>query len=168
MAFTIKPPSQVTVNFDILEPNLRPIAILISYLCLAFVLTALVLRTIYQIYTFSRPSHEITTLSQQRRIHIRTIGTLAVTSLAVTWFYMFKFFDLSYRAWARERGMCEAFRDNSAQLFLGQWLKETSLFRDAWETVIEESNRFWWSQQVFLITTVWSVYLGIEGRAIQV
>ena len=169
MASTTEPLlSQTMVESDTFEPNLRPIAILTSYLCLAFALTVLILRTLYEISAFPRPSQEPHTLNRKRRLHIQVTGALTLASLAVTWFYMLKFFALSYRTWARERGISDAFRENSAQLYLGQWLKETSLFRDAWETVIEECKRFWWSQQVFLITTIWSVYLGIEGRVIQV
>lgn len=166
MAFVMQPLSEAMEyrESDTFEPNLRPIAILTSYLCLAFALTALILRTLYQIRTIPRPSQETRTLSRNHRLQIQIIGILAVTSLAVTWSYMFKFFTLSYRTWARDRGISDAFRENSAQLYWGQWLKETSLFRDAWETVTEESKRFWWSQQILLITTAWSVYLGIEGR----
>ena len=51
------------------------------------------------------------------------------------------------------------------RLALGRWLKDTSLFRDAWEIVIERSGRYLWSQQIFLGAAAWSVYVGIEGES---
>jgi hypothetical protein len=51
------------------------------------------------------------------------------------------------------------------RLALGRWLKDTSLFRDAWEIVPERSERYWWSQQIFLGAVAWSVYVGIKGES---
>jgi hypothetical protein len=51
------------------------------------------------------------------------------------------------------------------RLALGRWLKDTSLFRDAWEIVTERSRRYWWSQQIFLGAAAWSVFVGIEGKS---
>jgi hypothetical protein len=48
-------------------------------------------------------------------------------------------------------------------LALGRWLKDTKLFREAWEIAVEKSARYWWTQQIFFGTAAWSVFLGIEG-----
>jgi hypothetical protein len=52
------------------------------------------------------------------------------------------------------------------RLFLGRWLEDTSLFRDAWKIAIEWSRRYWWSQQIFMGAAAWSVYVGTEGESL--
>src|SRR2546421_12682061 len=94
---------------------------------------------------------------------------LALISLATTWYHMLQYCAVSYSAWAHEMGEVihpTMWSDNGYIAFgvlrpaLGRWLEET-LFRDAWEIVIEWSGRYWWSQQIFLGAAAWSVYVGI-------
>ena len=148
--------------------NIKPIAILCSYLCLAALLTAQILRVLYQakIRPQIQPHYRPTNSA-----HLVIFATLAVVSLAITWYYMLAFFTLSYQTWARNNNVplparldvLLARNNDVGGLHLGAWLRDTKLFKDAWETVIDGSGRFWWSQQIFLITTIWSVFLGVEG-----
>jgi hypothetical protein len=59
---------------------------------------------------------------------------------------------VSYCVWAYGMGevICPTmWNDNgyiafgALRLALGRWLKDTSLFRDSWEIVIERSGRYW-------------------------
>ena len=154
--------------------SIRPIAILTSYLSLAALLTGLNLRTIYQANKRARAQPAPSTLRPPRNTHLFIFGTLALISLGTTWYYMLSFFAFSYRDWAHEndlplpiglwgtRGLLAGGRD-AVGLHLGPWLRDTKLFREAWEAVLDGSIRFWWSQQIFIVTTAWSVFLGIEG-----
>lgn len=54
--------------------------------------------------------------------------------------------------------------DASLMPRLELWLQNTKLFREAWETVIETPSRFWWSGQIFLWTTGWTLFLGVMGK----
>ena len=82
-----------------------------------------------------------------------------------------RLFTLSYQTWARNNNVplparldvLLARKEDHGGLHLGAWLRDTKLFKDAWETVIYGSARFWWSQQIFLITAIWGVFLGVEG-----
>jgi hypothetical protein len=47
---------------------------------------------------------------------------------------------------------------------LARWLNDTPLYRDALEIVAEQTQHFWWGQQVNLGLVSWSVYLAVEGR----
>ena len=154
--------------------NIKPVTILCSYLCLAAVLTAQILRLLYQ--AKFRPQTQRQELHYQppRSAHLVIFATLAVVSLVITWYYMLAFFTLSYQTWTRDNNIplparpwgsdvLLAGNEDVGGLHLGPWLKDTKLFKDAWETVIDGKARFWWSQQIFLITTIWSVFLGVEG-----
>lgn len=78
---------------------------------------------------------------------------------------MFACFAHSYRNWEQSVGTLNS-QDLDASLMtrLELWLQNTKLFREAWETVIETPARFWWSGQIFLWTTGWSLFLGVMGK----
>ena len=151
--------------------NIKPITILCSYLCLAVVLTAQILRVLYQAKTRSQTQQQDPHYRPPNSAHLIHFATLAVVSLVITWYYMLAFFTFSYQTWARNNNVplptrlnvLSARNEDVGGLHLGAWLRDTKLFKDAWETVIDGSARFWWSQQIFLITTIWSVFLGVEG-----
>ena len=154
--------------------NIKPVAILCSYLCLAAVLTAQILRLLYQAKIRPQTQRQDPHHRPPKSAHLVIFATLAVVSLVITWYYMLAFFRLSYQTWARNNSLSLPTRlwrsdvllarnEDVGGLHLGAWLRDTKLFKDAWETVIDGRVRFWWSQQIFLITTIWSVFLGVEG-----
>jgi hypothetical protein len=152
------------------ESNLRPITIFASYLCVAGLLTVFILRNLFRQWSITRqsniPKHEL----NSRLAGVQLFSALAALSLATTWYYMFSFFGLSYLEWAAHRGI-QLPDDSFAQsgllyireLEVGRWLKNSTLFKEAWETAISSPQRFWWTQQIFLFTTAWSYFLGIRG-----
>ncbi|CAL5873943.1 uncharacterized protein PFLUO_LOCUS8228 [Penicillium psychrofluorescens] len=97
---------------------------------------------------------------------------------------MFAFFAHSYRTWAGSQqsqtqqlllaaaagsgggiGSVGSGVQSISTIFkLEMWLRDAKLFREAWETVIESPARFWWSGQIFLWATGWSLFLGIMAR----
>ena len=105
---------------------------------------------------------------------MQLFAVLALISLVATSYHMLQYFAVSYSAWAYEMGeviRLTMWSDNgyiafgALRLALGRWLKDISLFRDAWEIVIERSGTYWWSQQIFMGAAAWSVYVGIEDES---
>ncbi|RMD42148.1 hypothetical protein DV735_g3012, partial [Chaetothyriales sp. CBS 134920] len=93
--------------------------------------------------------------------HVKLFSALAILSLGTTWYYMLRFFSVSYASWASEPTQTAAPAEclNSAL-----WLRDTHLFEQAWWTVVATPARFWWSQQIFFFTTGWSVFVGRQGN----
>ena len=151
--------------------NIKPITILCSYLGLAATLTAQILRLLYQAKTRPQSQRQDPQHRTPKRAHLVIFATLAVVSLAITWYYMLAFFTLSYQSWAHNNNVplparldvLLASNNDVGGLHLGAWLRDTKLFKEAWEIVIDGPARSWWSHQIFLITTIWSVFLGVEG-----
>jgi hypothetical protein len=140
----------------------RSLPILASYLILAGSLAFHACRTIFTRYQVRLKSNDWE--SPQRRMQFFVFALLAALSLGATWYYMFAFFAHSYRNWESSQSLVDLADPNMSTLFkLELWLQKAKLFREAWETVIETPARFWWSGQIFLWTTGWSVFLGVMG-----
>ncbi|KAJ5678525.1 uncharacterized protein N7477_004158 [Penicillium maclennaniae] len=141
----------------------RSLPILVSYITLAAALALNACRAIHKRYQAREKANDWA--SPARRAHFFIFAVLAILSLGATWFYMFAFFAHSYRNWEETRGVSDLQGAEVSILFkLELWLQNAKLFREAWETVIETPARFWWSGQIFLWTTGWSVFLGIMAR----
>ena len=161
---------------DLFFSSLKAIAIFAGYLMTAAGLTGLVVYpNIYVAYRNLPPSQATRTASSKRARHMQLFACLAATSLAVTWCHLYRYLVLSYRVWAHHmdeplptglwtrRGILG---QEPTGLALGRWLQDTPLFVDGWEIVTERSRRFWWSQQIFLLAAPWSIFIGLEGIAI--
>lgn len=72
---------------------------------------------------------------------------------------MVAFFIKSYSDWELSQGL-----GVDGAIRLGLWLKDVKLFEQAWGIVVEEPARWWWSQQIFLATCGWTVFLAAEGK----
>ncbi|KAJ5168718.1 uncharacterized protein N7482_004312 [Penicillium canariense] len=141
----------------------RSLPILASYLILAGSLALNACRAIVVRYQARQKGKDWA--HPQRRAHFLVFAALAALSLGATWYYMFAFFAHSYRNWEAEQSLADlADLEMSSFARLELWLQNAKLFREAWETVIETPARFWWSGQIFLWTTGWSVFLGIMAR----
>ncbi len=137
--------------------NARPYGIFITYMltCLAvtvFIIVQLVART--ERLRALRPSQ----LPQKR--HVALFAILAALSLLSTWSFMFRYFQWSYDNWLTVRS--EHGLDPSVKHW-GLWLKETSLFREAWESVIVGHNRYWWSHQIFFFACALGLHSEWKG-----
>ncbi|KAF2628797.1 hypothetical protein BU25DRAFT_390707 [Macroventuria anomochaeta] len=141
-----------SIPLNSIDNNARPYGIFMTYLltCLGvavFIITKLFEKT-ERLYT-SAPSR----LPQKR--HVVIFATLATCSLFSTWGFMFQYFQWSYNNWLTVRSQHDL--DPTVKHW-GLWLKETSLFREAWESVIVGHNRYWWSHQIFY----WACALGLH------
>lgn len=140
----------------------RSLPILASYLILAGSLALYGCRTILIRYQARIRGNDWE--ASRRRLQSLLFAILAALSLGATWYYMFAFFAHSYRNWEASQTLVDLADPEITTLFkLELWLQKAKLFREAWETVIETPARFWWSGQIFLWTTGWSVFLGVMG-----
>lgn len=129
--------------------NFRPLAIFSGYMTLAAALTASCVLIICKGTKASR--------SKPRRKTAALFSALAVFSLATTWYHMFCFFRWSYEQWATAHPGADP-----AILHLGAWLRDTTLFKQAWASTLETAPRAWWSLQIFGFCAHWSVMLAVQ------
>ncbi|KAL7269878.1 hypothetical protein RUND412_007438 [Rhizina undulata] len=129
--------------------NLKAISIFTSYFLSIFLLLSLVLSSLYRASTLK---------AKRNKSAIIIFTFLALASLGSTWYYMGSYFRHSYVRWALR------YRVPKEGLRLGDWLKDVKLFKEAWEAVVVTPERWWWSQQIFLGTCGWSVFMGAEGH----
>lgn len=139
------------------DSNARPYGIFITYMltCLAvavFIITKLFVKT--GSLDPDRPSR----VSHKKQVALFAI--LAVCSLLSTWSFMFRYFQWSYVNWLAVRSQHDL--DLSIKHW-GLWLKETSLFKEAWESVIVGHNRYWWSHQIFFFACALGLHSEWKG-----
>ncbi|KAG8672203.1 hypothetical protein FPOAC2_05571 [Fusarium poae] len=127
--------------------NARPIAILAGYLLACAILAVISISTIYRQAVSSKAA-------SRRRYAIIVFSALAALSLATTWYHMFCFFKWSYQQWESTR--LDKLDD---ELHLGEWLRDTKLFKQAWVSTLEQPQRVFWSLQIFAFCANWSVTL---------
>ncbi|KAK5991755.1 hypothetical protein PT974_07789 [Cladobotryum mycophilum] len=136
------------------ESNVRPLAIFTSYMIACSALTARCISLLIR-----RPS--TTSTSHHAPAHkILIFSSLAALSLATTWYHMFCYFRWSYLDWATLHNLAGP----DDPLLLGRWLRDTSLFKQAWASTLETADRTWWSLQIFGFCAVWSVMLAVQAR----
>ena len=161
------------IEADISNSNIRPIGLFASYLAAASGLTFFVSRNIlFKAFKSLPPSQATRIRTTNRRKHVILFTSLAVVSLIVTIWQMFRVLSLSYRAWAYEMGQSlpqswvgegGVWGEGKTGLALGRWLEDTDLLNDALEIAVEKSRRYWWTQQLILAAAAWSIYLSVEG-----
>ncbi|RGP77260.1 alpha-mannosyltransferase alg11p [Fusarium longipes] len=132
--------------------NARPIGILAGYLTTCALLAVTIIRTIYHKAASSK-------LTSRHRHAIIIFSALAVLSLATTWYHMFRFFQWSYQQWESTH-----LENPDGELHLGQWLRDTTLFKQAWVSTLEKGPRAFWSMQIFGFCANWSVMLAWQGK----
>ena len=140
------------------DTNTRPYVIFFSYLLTCFgVAVFIILKLIQRASVLQK----LTTAQPPPRKHVLLFCALAAGSLLTTWAHMFQYFKLSYGQWLMWRSY---YKLEPHQNHWGLWLKETSLFREAWESVIIGNARYWWSHQIFFFALGLGLYLEQKGR----
>lgn len=140
-----------------LDSNARPYGIFFSYLGICLAVAVFIVVRLFQktkrLYV-SAPSK----LPLKR--HVVIFATLATCSLLSTWGFMFRYFQWSYDNWLAARSQHNL--DPSIKHW-GLWLKETSLFKEAWASVVVGHNRYWWSHQIFYFAGILGLHLEWKG-----
>ncbi|EJD55018.1 hypothetical protein AURDEDRAFT_140727 [Auricularia subglabra TFB-10046 SS5] len=96
--------------------------------------------------------------------HAVVYGSLAVVSLAHTWYYMIRFLLWSKHDFESQITRSRA-REASSLARLADWLVQTRLFEQAWFAVCEGPWNWLWSEQLCLFTAgAWTVFLYVESR----
>lgn len=140
------------------DTNTRPYAIFFSYLLTCLSVAVLI---ILRLFKRANVLQKSTTAQLPSRSHVWLFSGLALGSLLTTWTYMFQYFKVSYQSWLMWRSYYEL---EPHHKHWGLWLKETSLFREAWETVIVGNARYWWSHQIFFFALGLGLYLEQKGK----
>lgn len=99
---------------------------------------------------------------RQKGRHALVYGSLAVFSLAHTWYYMIRFL-----LWSKHDFESQVSRSTAASSLegLADWLVKTRLFEQAWFAVCEGPWNWLWSEQLCLFTVgAWTIFLYAESR----
>lgn len=74
---------------------------------------------------------------------------------------MIQYFKVSYRTWLMWRSYYDLTPEQS---HWGLWLRDTSLFKEAWSIVIVGNTRYWWSHQIFFFACALGLALEQKGN----
>lgn len=139
-----------------MDSNARPYAIFFSYMGLCAGLTLFIIHRLTK--GFSALSKSKTAQPPPKK-YVVLFVVLAIGSLATTWYHMIQYFKFSYDTWLMWRQHYEL---TPQMKHWGLWLRETSLFKEAWETVLVGFARYWWSNQIFFFAC--ALGLDLEQR----
>lgn len=141
--------------------NARPYGIFVSYMGACLALAGFI---IVKLFDKTEKLHARNTSRLPQRKHVLLFAVLAAASLLSTWSFMFQYFRWSYDHWLTVRSQHSL--DPSVKHW-GLWLKETSLFREAWESVVIGQDRYWWSHQIFYFASALGLHSEWKGMSIQ-
>jgi hypothetical protein len=139
------------------DTNTRPYLIFFSYMLTCFGVSVLIIRRIIKKNAVLKKS---TTASLPPSQHVWLFSALAAGSLLTTWSFMVQYFNVSYKTWLMWRSYYEL---DPHHRHWGLWLRETSLFHEAWELVVVGYARYWWSHQIFFFALGLGVYMEQKG-----
>lgn len=134
------------------DSNTRPYIIFFSYLATCFAVAVFIILKLARRYSALKQSG-VANLPPKKHVYLFAI--LAAGSILSTWTFMFRYFDWSYKNWLMWRSFYEL---EPHERHWGLWLRQTGLFREAWEIVIIGNARYWWSHQIFFF----ALYLGLQ------
>lgn len=138
------------------DSNTRPYVIFVSYMLTCISVAVFI---VWKLIQRANVLRGLTTQLPPKK-HVWMFSALAAGSLFTTWTHMFRYFKASYQSWMVSRSYYEL---EPHQKHWGLWLKETSLFREAWEMVIVGNTRYWWSHQIFFFALGLGLYLEQKG-----
>ncbi|KAF1911218.1 hypothetical protein BDU57DRAFT_524986 [Ampelomyces quisqualis] len=139
------------------DTNTRAYLIFFSYMLTCFGISVFIIQRILKKNAVLQKS---TTASQPPSQHVWLFSALAAGSLLTTWSFMVRYFNMSYKTWLMWRSYYEL---DPHHRHWGLWLKETSLFREAWELVVVGNARYWWSHQIFFFALGLGLYMEQKG-----
>ncbi|KAH7396589.1 hypothetical protein DE146DRAFT_657182 [Phaeosphaeria sp. MPI-PUGE-AT-0046c] len=139
------------------DTNTRPYLIFFSYMSTCFGVAVFIIQRIFKKHAVLKKS---TTVSVPPSRDIWLFSILAAGSLLTTWTFMVQYFDMSYKTWLMWRSYYDL---DPHHRHWGLWLKETSLFHEAWELVVVGNARYWWSHQIFFFALGLGLYLEQKG-----
>jgi hypothetical protein len=139
------------------DTNTRPYLIFFSYMLTCLGVAVFIIQRIVKKNNVLKKS---TAAISPPRKHVWLFGALAAGSLITTWGFMVQYFNVSYKTWLMWRSYYEL---DPHHRHWGLWLRETSLFHEAWELVVVGNARYWWSHQIFFFALGLGLYMEQKG-----
>jgi hypothetical protein len=140
------------------DTNTRPYLIFFSYILTCLGVSVFIIQRIVKKNAALQKS---ATSSPPPSKHVWLFSALAVGSLLTTWGFMVQYFNVSYKAWLMWRSYYEL---DPHHRHWGLWLRETSLFHEAWELVVVGNARYWWSHQIFFFALSLGLYMDQRSK----
>lgn len=140
------------------DTNTRPCIIFLGYLTTCIFVAALVVSRAARSYNALTIRQTVSPLVRKK---VWLFGLLAAGGLMTTWIHMFRYFGNSYQNWLMWRSYYDL---EPHQRHWGLWLRETSLYKEFWETVIVGNARYWWSHQIFFFALALGLTLEQQGE----
>lgn len=141
------------------DTNGRAYVMFFSFLGLAVALTAFIVLNILKSYQKLSRSDAARQIPKRQ---IRLYAVLSVWSLLTVWYYEIQYFKISYQTWMRWRSYRDLTPD---EMHWGLWLRDTSLFKEAWETAVVGNTRYWWTHQIFFFACGLGLSLEQKGES---
>lgn len=149
--------------------NVTGAIVFVAYILAALVLTTFLTYSLLATYVSLDPAYKRLI---DKKLQITAI--LSCVSFSVLSYNMLHYLIVSYKAWATARsiplpanpfGLFEivSYSDRPPQLYLWQWLKTSTLFKDFAQTICMADGAFFWTGQALVTTMAWSIFMSVEG-----
>jgi len=150
------------------QDNVLGAVLLFSYILAALGLTALISSDLLHAFNTLVKSNA----NPSRRINLVLVfAAFAAISFSSLSYHLLNILIASYVEWAQTASIPLAssffggLSDHSVSLpNIWTWAKSSALFQDFADIICNDAVRFWWTQQVLLLSIGWNTFMAIEGR----
>ena len=150
------------------QDNVLGAILLFSYILAALGLTGLISSDLFKAFNTGLNSNA----NPSRRINLVLVfAAFAAVSFSSLSYHLLNVLTASYVEWAKTASIPLAssffggLRDNSVSLpNIWTWAKSLALFQDFADIICNDAVRFWWTQQVLLLSIGWNTFMAIEGQ----
>ena len=158
------------IDPELYNSNLVPALVAGAGLSSLVIILSVVGRLIYRSRAALPPSQGTRDREHSRDKHVIIFSVLSAISLSVSLFWRRETLNLSYQTWASERGEHvpeDPLRDflTLKDVQLGRWFGDLDVPGLLFESAMEKSRQYWWTQQYVLGLTAFSIFLSISGNS---
>ncbi|RPB20497.1 hypothetical protein L211DRAFT_829397 [Terfezia boudieri ATCC MYA-4762] len=138
--------------------NTKSISIFTSYFLAIVTCAFVIVRSILSSFRFCKRNGISKSTKHNLCTQFVLFVILTALSFGFTWYNMLRFFHLSYTIWSTTVTPLDTPHT------IGNWLRDTKLFEEAYRIVVITPERWWWSQQIFLACFGWGVWVSYQGK----
>jgi hypothetical protein len=152
------------------QDNVLGAVLFFSYILAALGLTGLISSDLLKAYNTVLNSKA----NPSQRINLVLVfAAFAAISFSSLSYHLLNVLISSYVEWAKTASIpltpsfFGGLGDNSVSLpNIWTWARSSALFQDFAEVICNDAVRFWWTQQVLLLSIGWNTFMAIEGRRV--